>query len=481
MRSVAPFRARRVSLATLAAALIGATLAVVASPAPNAQAAIGLPVGFSDTTIVSGLAAPTAFDFASDGRVFVLEKAGALKGYANIADTTPDVYDFDANDQVHSFWDRGANGFTLDPGLTTGRPYAYVLYTFNAKIGGTAPTWTEAECFDRMGADQAGCLASGRLVRVTISGNGTGTTVVPGSEKVLVNDWCIVYNTHSIGTVTFGPDGGLYVGGGEGAGAGLAADTGSFGNNGCNDPPNEGGALRSQSFRRTDGPAVLAGTISRVDPDTGAPMPDNPNIASPDVNRQRVVAYGLRNPYRFTFKPGTNELWIGDVGMSLYEEINRVENPLGATKNFGWPCYEGAEKFDITVYPAPGYQGAGMCQSLYTAGTATAPYFQYRHQLGGPDFCSFGNSGTFVGSSITAISFHPGGSYPGAYDDAVVLRRLQPPLHLRHVAWPRRAPESRQHPGLRTRTTTGPGFGGQSLWASRSRACRSQSGADVGR
>jgi glucose/arabinose dehydrogenase len=89
-------------------------------------------------------------------------------------------------------------------------------------------------------------------------------------------------------------------------------------------PRAEGGALRSQSVRRADGPATLNGAVLRIAPATGAGVPGNPFYSSSDPNARRIVAYGLRNPFRFTQRPGTNELWIGDVGWNTWEEINRV-------------------------------------------------------------------------------------------------------------------------------------------------------------
>ena len=131
--------------------------------------------------------------------------------------------------------------------------------------------------------------------------------------------------------------------------------------NPCGDPPSlagtalsaptaEGGALRSQSVRRTDGPATLDGAVLRIDPATGPGPSDNPFGSSTDANARRIVGYGLRNPFRFTQRPGTDELWIGDVGWNTWEEINRLITPTGsAARNFGWPCYEGAG-------PQGGYQ-----------------------------------------------------------------------------------------------------------------------------
>ena len=83
--------------------------------------------------------------------------------------------------------------------------------------------------------------------------------------------------------------------------------------------------------RRGD-PVSLDGTIIRVDPATGAGLPDNPLAGSADPNARRIIAYGLRNPFRFTFRPGTHELWVGDVGWSTWEEINRISDPTDARR-----------------------------------------------------------------------------------------------------------------------------------------------------
>jgi PKD repeat protein len=106
-------------------------------------------------------------------------------------------------------------------------------------------------------------------------------------------------------------------------------------------------------------------------------------------------------------RPLTNELWIGDVGWDTWEEIDRQPSPTTSVLNFGWPCYEGN-------FPQPGYQSAGLnlCTSLYSAGTATAPYFTYNHteNVVTGDNCPTG------GSSITALAFYTGASnYPSAY------------------------------------------------------------------
>ena len=179
-------------------------------------------------------------------------------------------------------------------------------------------------------------------------------------------------------------------------------------------PTAEGGALRSQDVRTTGDPAGLDGAILRVDPATGAGLPDNPMASSSDPNARRIVAYGLRNPFRITTRPGTNEVWIGDVGWDDWEEIDRLVAPTSApVDNFGWPCYEGDGR-------QGGYDAANLniCENLYAAGTGAvvAPYFRYHHNdLVLPnDVCPKG------GSSIagTSFAFSERGLVPGGVPGA---------------------------------------------------------------
>jgi PKD repeat protein len=171
--------------------------------------------------------------------------------------------------------------------------------------------------------------------------------------------------------------------------------------------------LRSQSVRRpATEPVTPDGTILRVDPDTGAGLPGNPFAGSTDANARRIIAYGMRNPFRFAFRPGTGELWVGDVGWNTWEEIDRIPNAGDAVaENFGWPCFEGTGR-------QAGYDGAdvNVCESLYTAGGQISPYYTYNHsaKVVASDACPTGSS------SITGIAFEDGTSnYPAAYAGAL--------------------------------------------------------------
>jgi glucose/arabinose dehydrogenase len=164
------------------------------------------------------------------------------------------------------------------------------------------------------------------------SRSGDGATVVaeyrfpPGSASVVDRDserpLLVVpqpAGNHNGGMVAFGPDGMLYVALGDGGGGG--------------DP-----------FRQGQNPTTLLGALLRIDVD-GDPYgipPDNP-FADGERGAPEVWAYGLRNPWRFSFDG--DDLWIADVGQGDWEEVN-VVTVGDAGANFGWPVLEGTHCFD---------------------------------------------------------------------------------------------------------------------------------------
>jgi glucose/arabinose dehydrogenase len=417
-RSSIPATNRSRALAASVALLLQLTMAAAIQTQVPAAAAV--PAEFTSVTAFSGLVNPTAVRFAPDGRIFVAEKRGTIQMYDGVGDTSP-VQVADLRTEVHNFWDRGLLGLAIDPDFPA-RPYLYALYTFDGPIGGTAPRWGSAgadsdPCSDPTGN---GCVVSGKLVKLTL----TGTTT---TRQDLINDWCQQYPSHSVGDLAFGNDGALYVSGGDGA-SWTFADYGQGGNpvnpcgdpgggaGGVMDPPSaEGGALRAQDLRTPADQVSLDGTVIRVSPDTGAAMPGNPDAAAADPNARRIVAHGLRNPFRMAVRPGTDELWLGDVGWNTYEEVNRLADPAGAVTNFGWPCLEGPD-----VQSSYAAAQLSICENLYAQGGDTKPFFLYRH---GQPLNTSDNCASAAGSSISGVSFaeDSGGPYPPGYDGALFI------------------------------------------------------------
>ena len=224
----------------------------------------------------------------------------------------------------------------LDPNFAA-NDRIYVAYTYDAPIGGTAPTFgssTDAEepCPGWSFRRQAGpgCTVSGRISRLTL--NGTAGAAGERADRGLVpavpephRRQPRVPRRRAVRQRRRG--GGL-----------LRRRLGTDRQPICGDPANQGGALRSQDLRTAGDPVTLDGTVIRIDPATGNPAVGNPGTGS--ANQRRIIAYGLRNPFRFAISPG-GQVWVGDVGWNEWEELNSFSATPSAPVNFGWPCYEG--------------------------------------------------------------------------------------------------------------------------------------------
>jgi glucose/arabinose dehydrogenase len=399
--------------AVSAVSVLSLLLVLLTPLGAQAQTAPTLPDGFNDEVAFTGLTNPVNVEFAN-GKVYVAEKGGEIKVFDSLTDTSPDPLGTGLEPQVHNFWDRGMLGMAIDPQFPA-RPYIYVLYTYDHILGdpNPAPRWGD-QCPNPPGATDQGCVVSGRLTRLTVDAG--GKALVPGSARVLIEDWCQQFPSHSTGDLAFGPDGALYVSGGDGASFNYA-DHGQTGNV-CNDPmggagtaDDEGGALRSQDTRTAGDPVTLDGTVVRIDPATLANLPaGTPALTD---NAGRIVATGLRNPFRFTMRPGSDEVWLGDVGWGTWEEVNRIQ-PGAPAENFGWPCYEGN---------ATQYTGFNICANL-GAGAVTGPVYTYQHGANmtvntGPGGVPAGRCAG-GGSAVAGLAFSdPAGNFPTRYDDAL--------------------------------------------------------------
>ena len=415
--------------------ILAAVVAVLCAH-PAAADALALPPGFEQTTAIAGLDSPTDVEIAPGGRVFVAEKSGVIRTFDDLSDPTPATF-ADLRTEVHDFSSRGLLGMAIDPGFPAD-PYVYVYYTLDAPIGGTPPTWgTAGQADDQCpgDTDEVNCLVSARVSRLRVQGEQQD-----GPEQVLVNDWCQQFEYHPGGGLEFGADGYLYVAGGDGARWEIF-DYGQLGNpmNPCADPPApvggpmspptaEGGRLRAQDLRTGADPLGLAGSLIRIDPDTGEGVPGNPMFASPEPNARRMLAHGFRNATRLAIRPGTNDVWVADRGGGYWEELDRVPEPTDPVRNFGWPCYEGGLDANGVPYarirPRSDDQDLDICESLYAEGSGSEPpYWGYDHELPvvqGEDCETDPVTGEPAGNQIAGLGFYPAsGSFPAAYRGAL--------------------------------------------------------------
>jgi glucose/arabinose dehydrogenase/S-formylglutathione hydrolase FrmB len=231
-----------------------------------ARAQSGQP-GFHESVVFAGLDHPTAFQFASDGRIFVAEKNGLILVFSSLETQTPSIFaDLRAN--VDDSGNGGLLGMALAPGFPN-VPYVYILYTHRGQVDG------------------------GRLSRLQAAGN-----VMTGAEQVLIEDWYQHYPDQPVGNLVFGPDGALYAGGGDGASSTMV-DVGQT-DNPSPDPPNEGGALRSQDLRTPADPVTLDGAIIRVRPDTAQPLrrKTSMTVGEPTIDANGVKSYSVTSVFQ---------------------------------------------------------------------------------------------------------------------------------------------------------------------------------------
>jgi glucose/arabinose dehydrogenase len=266
--------------AALVVALLASVGALLALAVSSAQGTVTLPSGFTQSQVVSGLTGPTDIEFAPDGRLFVAEQAGRLL----IAQPDGTLATFlDISAKVDSTDERGLQALTFDPNFSTNH-YLYLHYTKEATA--TTP-------------------AHNRVVRVTA--NDDATKAVAGSEELILrlNNQD---NTHHMGgAIDFGKNNKLYIATGD----------------------NVGGA-KAQELTN------LFGKMLRINKNGTIPT-NNPFYATATGNNRAIWALGLRNPFKFAVQPGTNTIFINDVGQDTWEEINRDKK--GA--NYGWPVHEG--------------------------------------------------------------------------------------------------------------------------------------------
>ena len=199
------------------------------------------------------------------------------------------------------------------------------------------------------------------IARYRVSGDDPNA-LDPTTAEILFTQTQIFLN-HNGGQLAFGPDGYLYFGIGDGGTA--------------NDP-----AFMGQNTQ------TLLGTILRLDVDAlpaGYVVPsDNPFVGDPAA-ADEIWAYGLRNPWRFSFDRGTGDLYIADVGQNQWEEVNIQSAASTGGENYGWNRYEGTHEFQAEVIPP---------HTPYVF-----PMLEYDHSEG----CSITGGHVYRGSALPAL------------------------------------------------------------------------------
>ncbi len=274
------------------------------------------PVGTITATVVaSGLSQPlyVCSPPADSSRLFIIEKSGKIKILRD-GQILPSPF-LDITDRVNSSAsERGLLGLAFHPNYSNNGLF-FVNYTNLA--------------------------GSTTISRFRVSDNPEAAIV---SSEAIVLTVPQPYSNHNAGMLAFGPtDGYLYIGLGDGGSGG--------------DPEN-----------RAQNPRSMLGKMLRIDIDSATPYAipaNNPYAASQDTLPE-IWAFGLRNPWRYSFDRETGDLWIADVGQNQVEEINFTSASSTGGENYGWRLKEGTRCFNPS-------------QNCDPAGTLTDPVFEYLH------------------------------------------------------------------------------------------------------
>jgi glucose/arabinose dehydrogenase len=312
---------------------------------------------FQLVPVLSGLTGPLFLTHAGDGsnRLFIVEQRGTIR-VLSPGSTSPGMF-LDIRSRVDAGGERGLLGLAFHP-LHESNGRFFVYYTR---------------------------VPDGALVIAEYNLTGD-RNVASASERRLLEIPHPNFANHNGGMLAFGPDNYLYIGVGDG-GSG-------------NDPPNNAQSLDE-----------LLGKVLRIDVNAsdGVPYgvpPNNPFVGMSGA-RGEVFAYGLRNPWRFSFDRMTGQIWLADVGQGAREEVNM---PIVSGGNYGWRVFEG---FACTGIDAFQCNAAGFIRPIFDYGhtngrcSVTGGYVYRGSQAALPegtyvygDFCS-GEIFTWNGSSQT--------------------------------------------------------------------------------
>jgi len=298
-------------------------------------------IGVQRVFPVLSFASPVAMMQAprNTSRWFVVEQGGVVRVFPNVpAPSTSNVF-IDISSQVTFSGEAGLLGMAFHPNFPTD-PRVYLFYS----------------------RTDAGSLRSRLSEFKTADG---GLTLAANSEIPLVtlpkpnNE-----SNHNGGNLAFGPDGFLYAGIGDGG----------------------GGNDQHGMIGNAQNPTTLFGKILRIQitaaSGTYGIPPSNPNAGNPLCTMDgtgtlpcpEIFALGMRNPWRWSFDRGTGQLWVGDVGQSAMEEVDRVN--LGG--NYGWRCFEGTRSNTDVPCGVPGPFIPPVAQYGRSVGVTVTGGYVYR-------------------------------------------------------------------------------------------------------
>lgn len=282
---------------------------------------------FNLTTVATGFNSPLNIQHAQDERLFIVEQGGRIKilNPDGSIEATPFL---NLSGSISSGGERGLLGLAFHPNYAD-NGFFFVNYT--NPNGNTQISRFSVDPLNPNIADPASEL-------------GFLTIVQP-------------YANHNGGCIAFGPDGYLYIGMGDGGSGG--------------DPQNY-----SQNT------SSLLGKMLRIDINNPSgnlnySIPaDNPFFGSA-TEAQEIWAYGLRNPWKFSFDRDTGDLWIADVGQNAYEEINKVSY-TEAGINYGWRCYEGDQNYNTSGCADPSTMEFPIAVYPHSVGSSITGGYVYR-------------------------------------------------------------------------------------------------------
>lgn len=334
------------SSGTTAAATAPPTTAAPAPPAPTGPSLDGVKLALTPVVSLNQPIFLTAKP-GGDPTLYVAERPGRIVA---VADGQVGAVILDMSDLTQDGGERGLLGFAFSPD-------GQRLYTSYTNNDGNSVV------------DEYALAADG--------------TADPGTRRQVLFQRQ-PYANHNGGQISFGPDGMLYVGLGDGGSGG--------------DPQRNGQKL-----------STLLGKLLRIDPrqTEGAPYAvpaDNPFVDTEGA-RPEIWSLGLRNPWRFSHDAATGDLWIGDVGQNAWEEVDWVRAADGAGRgvDFGWSAWEGNHRFNDD-------QGADG---------HTPPVHEYAHGALG---CSITGGYVYRGTAVPALT----GAYVFADYCTAGLRAIDP-------------------------------------------------------